>query len=530
MGSQSTQTIGMKKQMKLSNWKIKTLSAIALGLMVLGAFAPMRANAATTIQGTDFQQGSFSRVTDWYDYVRQYAAANGLTPPDSSEHAYLYTNYINVNGFQLFYIGLVNATHNGRYVTIPLQSFFEHYKSPGGKTAITASSFISLVTFQENGSTIYPNSPDKNDTLYASFSLGVDLTAFAGHPVPSYVATSQVIPLTSTDSFHWTWGLKYTNLNAVWWRIGVDPLNPCCDPLFSIPRALSRYSELTFSYDLAIDPTTKIAKLTTSYAIGQVTDLYLLTQSPVQHLNATGSYYLNGTRVPGPTGSQTVYDYLTNGRYMMSIVLANKAILASHTTTDKDASGNSVDDSENDVSQSAVDTKADDGETVFRANFGVKSSYALYDTSGSTYTNHTVTTRTVRRPGWGGNPVFAFQNHFMGFLPLFVAHVDPALFKQAQAGMVSLAVADYLYVIAYPQWGGTRIVHDPDFTAFYQPAGNAGLLVSLFIAVAVAAAVGGLIAFLLRRRRATSVVFGGATGATPPGQGPIPTGPPAPGR
>ncbi len=491
--------------------------------MLLGSFAPRSASGATTIQSTDFQQQSFSKVTDWFDYVRQYAAANGLPAPNSSEHAYLYTNYINVNGFQLFYVGLVNATHLGRYVTIPLQSFFEHYKTPGGKTAITASSFISLVAFQENSSTIYPNSPDRNDTLYASFSLGFNMSAF-GSQTPSYVASSQITPLTTSDNFHWTWGLKYTNLNAIWWRIGVDPLNPSWDS--SIPRALSRYSELTFNYDLTIDPTTKTAKLTTSYTIGKVTDLWLLTRWPVQHLTATGTYYLNGTQA----STQTVYQYLNAGGYKMSIVLAHKAILASHTTTDKDDSGKSVDDSDDDVTRSGIDTKADDGERVFRADFGVKATYKLYDPSETNYQTYNVTTRTVRRPGWGGNPVFAFQNRFMGFLPLFVAHVDPALFQQAQAGMVSFAVANYLYVIAYPQWGGTRIVHDPDFTAFYQPASNAGLLTSLFIAVAVAAAVGGVIAFLLRRRKTANVALGGATGPAPPGQGPIPTGPPSPGR
>ncbi len=338
------------------------------------------------------------------------------------------------------------------------------------------------------------------------------------------MAGSQIIPLTTTDNFHWTWGLKYTNLNAIWWRIGVDPLSPFWDP--SVTRAFSRYSELTFNYDLTIDPNSKTAKLTTSYTIGKVTDLWLLTRLPVQHLNSTGTYNLDGTLA----STQTVYEYLNLGGYKMSIVLAHKAILESHTAADKDDLGRPVDDSDNDVSRSGIDTRADDGERVFRADFSVKPKYKLFNISETSYQAYNVTARTVRIHGWGGNPVFSFQNRFMGFLPLFVVHVDPALFQQARAGMVSFDVSDYLYVIAYPQWGGTRIVHDPDFTAFYQPAGNIGLLTSLFVAVAVAAAVGGVIAFLLRRRKTTNVAFGGARGPTGPVKGPVPTGPPSPGR
>ncbi len=488
--------------------------------------------SADTVQSTDFRAKSFSRVVDWFDYVRQYAADNGFnTTGLENEHAYIYTNFINVGGFQLFYVGLVNATHNGRFVTIPLQTFFEHYETPAGKTAITASSFISLVSFRDNASSIYLNSPDRNDELYASFNLGVDLTAFGTRPVPPYVATSEIIPLTSTDDNHWRWGLKYTNLNAIWWRIWADPLFPHYE---TVPRGLARYSELTFNYDLTINPSTKTARLVASYTIGRVTDLWLLAPAPVYHLNSTGTYYLDGTQA----SPQNVYGFLQTGQYKMSIVLAQKTILVSQNTSqpttdrtdDANAQPVAVDDAERDVSLSAVNTEAPDGERVFRADFGAKPTYELYDSSDSNPTTLDATTRTVRRLGWAGNPVFWFQNRFMGLLPLFVAHVDPALMQQARSGLVSFVVSDYLYIISYQQWGGTKIVHDPDFTAFYQPATNAGLVTALFIAVVAAAAVGGVFAFLFRRKRAAGVAVGGYPGQAPPAPNPSPANPPSPGR
>lgn len=508
--------------------KFRALALLAVGVMMLFSFIPKNTYAATTLQGSDFQVQSFSKTVDYYDYVRSYAASQGYNMSSiQNQHAYIYTTYINVGGFQLFYSGLLNATHNGMNVTIPIQTVFEHFKTPQGKDAITASSFLSLVAFRENGtSDIFPNSPDKNDTVFASFSLGYTLSAFGTHPVPTYVANSQIIPLTSTDSNHWTWGLNYTNLNSIWWRIYPDPLLPLWDS--STPRAFAQYSQLSFTYALAIDPSAKTATLTTSYSVGRITDLYLLTATPrVLHLNSTGTYDLSGIS----RGAQTVYQYLAQNGYKLSIVQSHMAILASTTTSDSTDNGSSVDNnSESDVTHTGVNTIASDGEKVFRSDFGVKSTYQLYNSTSGAQTQYDVTTRTANRPAWGGNPVYGVQNIFMSFLPLFVYHVDPSLFQAARTGMVSFKVASYLYIISYPTWSGYKIVNDPQYTAYYQPANNLGLLTAIFIAVAVAAGIGGVFAFLFRRRRNASLAMTNPTNPAPnPSTGPIP-GPSGPSR
>jgi len=515
--------------MQYLSCRLKALPLIALSLLfLLPAMAFQTANASTVNSG-DFQAQSFSKVVDWYDYVRQYAASNDLPQPNATEHAYIYTNYINVGGFQLFYAGLVNATHNGTFVTIPIQTFFEHFKTVGGKDAITASSFISLVSFNESGTDPYPNSPDKADTVYASFSLGVNLTAITGHKLPGYVASSTIIPLTQVDSQHYTWGLKYTNLNAIWWKINPDPFFPTADLV--TPRGFAQYSELSFNYALAIDPNSKTATLTSNYTIGRMSDLYILSPTPAVHLNSTGTYNLSGSTI----NSQNIYQFLQSKQLKISIVLANKAILAG-TDTNKDNSGASVDNTNSiDVTHTAVNTAASDGDEIFKTDFGVKSKYQLYnytaDSSENTASTYDVNVRTVNVRAWAGNPVFWFQNRFMGFLRLFVANVDPDLIQQAKLGLLDLTVSDYLYIISYPTWGGYRIVHDPDYTAFYTPASNVGLLTAIFLAVAVAAGVGGLFAFLFRKRRATGLAVSGVRPTGPsPTQDPTPSGPSIPGR
>jgi hypothetical protein len=518
-----------EKMINIQSRKTRAIPFLILGALMLVAVAPRNAFAATGsgLQSTDFTVQSFSKTVDYYDYVRQYAASQGYNiTAIQNQHAYIYANYINVGGFQLFYAGLVNATdanHNNMNITIPIQTVFEHFKTPGGKDAITASSFLSLVSFQDNGtSDKYPNTPHLNDTIYASFSLGVNLTAITGHKMPSYVDSSHIIPLTSTDSNHWTWGLNYTNLNAIWWRIYPDPNAILPWQLWDAltPRGLAQYSQLSFTYDLAIDPTAKTATLTESYTVGQMTDLWLLTTAPIEHLNSTGTYNAAGTTKLSGT---TIYQFLTTGGYKLSIVQSHTAVVANTATTDSEPNGTSVDnDNSVDVSNTSVNTVATGGETVFRSNFAAKPTYQLYNSTSGAQTTYNDTVRTVNRKGWGGNPVFWIQNIFMGFLPLFVYHVDPSLFAAAKAGMASFQVANYLYIISYPTWGGYKIVNDPQYEAFYQPAGSSlGLLTVIFIAIAVAAGIGGVFAFLFRRRRAPTTSMSGPSST--PGQSPGPT-------
>ena len=498
--------------------------------MMLVAMVPKNTYATgPNLQSTDFTAQSFSKTVDFYSYVRQYAAANNINDTAiQNQHAYIYANFINVGGFQLFYAGLVNATDPGNSninVTIPIQTVFEHFKTPGGKDALTASSFLSLVAFQDATNDPMPNTPHLNDTIYASFSLGVNLTALTGQKAQSYVASSSIIPLTSTDSNHWSWGLNYTNLNAIWWRVYPYPsLNPFLNTFDNIPVAFAQYSQLSFVYSLAIDPTAKTATLTESYTVGQMTNLWIRT-TPVTHLNSTGTYYLNGTKV---TGAPNIYQYLSQNGYKLSIVQSQTAVVANIDTSDSTSNGTSVDnDASADVSNTDVSTIAA-GETVFKSNFAAKPTYQVDNsTSGATNT-YNDTVRTVNRKAWGGNPLFAIQNVFMGFLPLFVEHVDPTLFAAARAGMADFWVSNYLYIITYPTWGGYKIVNDPQYEALYQPAGSSlGLLTVLFIAIAVAAGIGGVFAFLFRRRKPPTTSMSGPT-STPsqsPGPMPGPSGP-----
>jgi len=105
--------------------------------------------------------------------------------------------------------GLINIADEDSEITIPIQTTMMKYKSQDElKDVVTASSFVMLMAFNETQNTIFSQSPDRNDTLYASFGLGYDLgELFVGSSKPDLNSGSEVIPLeSSSDGLEWTRG------------------------------------------------------------------------------------------------------------------------------------------------------------------------------------------------------------------------------------------------------------------------------------------------------------------------------------
>jgi len=285
--------------------------------------------AVDTLTPNDFKLQSFSKTVDFLDFARAYAAASGKPIPPSNWHAYLYQNYINTSGFQLFYSGLSNITTGQGALTIPVQSFLEHYKTPNGKDVLTSSSFIMLLAFNDTATSLHTDSPDINDNLYASFSLGLDLTNITGTSKPALSSKTELIPLTQPDDNTWEWGMRCTNLTAIWWRMFINPLAPRYEAL---PIAITTYEELTFTYKLVLNAADNTATVTSNYVIGRMTNLWLIWWlfliPVVAHYNATGTYRPNGAKI----SNQTIYQFLEQQHIKMSIVLFQNSLVLNDVT------------------------------------------------------------------------------------------------------------------------------------------------------------------------------------------------------
>jgi hypothetical protein len=495
-----------------------------LGAFLLAVFSTatlIPVNAAETLSSEDFKQESWSKTIDFFDYARSYAAAHGKTPPHENWHANFYMIYINVSGFQLLYTGLINITTDTATLTIPVQNFLEHYRTKNGKHVLASSSFITLLAFNDTDASLYPDSPDKNDNLYASFSLGLDGTHLEGKLMPALSSKTTIIPLTSSsDKLDWHWGMSYKNLTAIWWRIYPDPMKPHYE--MKMPIAITTYEELTFTYNLKINPTEHTATLTANYAIGRMTNLWvihwvLFMQTPVPivvHYNSTGAYQLDGAK----TSNETIYQYLEKQRIKMSVVLFQNFFVLNHRTVNKfNLNNKEVKDSEVDVSNGTITTSTEDGEKVFEASFGVKETYNLYnytaDPDELTYNTYNAVTRTTKIAGYAHNPIFNTHTVFLKYIPLAIAHMRPALYEKAKEHITNMTRADYFYIISYPTYSGFRVEHDPKYTAYleipeFSPGTPAkGILnwqAYLLVSLGIVAIVGVTALLVMKRRRKIS--------------------------
>jgi hypothetical protein len=483
-----------------------TLGTLLAAIILLGLTAPLA--KADTLVKTDFDQESFSKTVDYMEYVRAYATLHGIPQPADFDkwHANMYMTYVNSSGLKLLYAGLEDiTTDESAYLRIPMQSFIMHYKTnENNRDVILASTFLMLMAFNETATSLYPDSPDRNDILYASFSLGFDLSAL-GKTLPVLNSKTETIPLTHEGN-QWTWGMKYTNLTALWWRTWIDPNNPRFDN--SLPLALTVYDELTFTYKLTIDPEAGTATLQENHVIGRMRHLIVgLLPLLWTYYNSTGTY-----RILGKTSNDTIHDFIQDNNLKMSIINFQTSVMADHETYSETATGQDVTDAEVAVTDTSIDTYADDGEKIFNADFGTKKTYKLYDFTAdpteSTFSTYESTARTAKIEGYAGNGgLFAYHIGLMKFLPAVVVHMYPALFAKAASTIANMSRANYFYIIAYPEYSGYRVEHDPTFTAYIatpsgtgpeQPPASAGALIIVAIIIIV---VGIAVAVLISRRK-----------------------------
>jgi len=473
--------------------KTKSLLGI-LPVCITLASLVLPACAADTLLASDFKEESWAKTIDFFDYARAYALLHGMLPPPDNYHAYMYMTYVNTRGLHMLYAGLSNITFGGgAYFTIPIQTFMMHYKTENNsRDVLTASTFLMLMAFNETEQSIYPDSPDMHDNLWSSFSMGFDFSEkFPNASFPSMNSKTSIIPLShSDDKLQWSWGMKYTNLTAIWWRTYISPTN---HTYHSWPMAITTYDELTFTYNLTISPDTNMATLTENHVIGRIRDLWHFWGWFIipfyNHYNSTGCY-----RYGNKISNETVYQFLQRNKIKMSIVNFQTSVMFDRNTYSLSSDGQNVTDSDILVSNSSISTYADDGEKILDASFGTKETYNLYnytaDSSENTFDTYNATTRTCKIDGFAQNKnLFVFHIGLMKSLPLLVANMHSQLFQKAKESITNMTKANYFYLIAYPTYSGYRVVHDPTLTIYLTTSTTPAnpYLVPVLIIVGIAA-------------------------------------------
>lgn len=467
------------------------LSFIIGFLLLVNSFALIGVHASDVITSSDFSSTSFSKTIDLLDYARQHAQEVGGTLPPTGWSSDTVVNYINQNGFKLLYMGLSGVDINNAKYQLPMQSIVERFNTTKGEAAMTASSFLMLMAFNDTVGSLYPGSPDRGDNLWASFSTGTDYSAILSPgDTPKLVTSVEVTPMKSSGN-EYTWGMTYKDLAAVWWSISGTGYK-------LLPAAFCVYNELGFNYRLVFSPADGTAKVFATYTIGEMRDLWTLGRTGILpvivHYNSTGTYNLRQLKV----GSETIHGFLERNKISMSIVMNQRTWVADKIVSSKvngvDASSGGVD-----VSSGSVQSTTSDGEKVFDVGFGEKATYRLEEASGEKTYN--AVTRTERVNLYAKNPILMIQNSLLFYSNTLMSQFMPAKYAEDAKVWMNATKADYLFATSYPTYGGYQVIHDPVYTAYIPPVSSP---ISGGVPIPEAAVLIGLavtVIFLVRRRR-----------------------------
>jgi hypothetical protein len=298
--------------------------------------------------------------------------------------------------------------------------------------------------------------------------------------------------------------MRYANLTAIWYKTDINPNNHDYN---KTAVAVTRYDELTFTYNLTINKETHTATLTQNYVIGRMRDLYIpatVDDSPaLLHFNSTGCYRtLAGTQVNGTT----IYEWLNEHQIKMSIIQYQTTMVINHSVQNMADSQNVTDNDVNVTSSDVATTIAGTGEKVFDASFGSKNTYNLYNyTDDNKESTYTAVIRTAKIRGFALNTVISNCTSFLRYVSYVLKHIDGPAYNQGQTLTLNVTGESYLYIISFPTYSGYRIVQDPTLTAYFAPTASTSssparyeLIMALVIIIA---AIVLIVAVVLIRKR-----------------------------
>jgi len=388
-----------------------------------------------------------------------------------------FVNYENVSAFLLSLNMVEDDNGTG---TVPFQLFGMHYYTPDGNEVFIGAILAFLMAFEDtyNGTGPGQNGMPDPGNENISYVIPFGVSGILDDAYPPEVVVQEVEKL---GEGHYRFGIQYKNLYAF-----VSP-NFLASALLRTGW-IAKFSELTISYDVTMDPVTNEVRAETFYTIGEVTELWFI--------------FLGA---PIPLDPHSMPEHLGLSVVHFVTVFTSKYQGASGNTT-----GATLNPAINEpVDEDIVLKVGDDSERALKV--GTRGTFDLINEStdyvieeDQPATNAIVGARLVDLilVAWqlgfaaGAMSVFAYalsddvQAAYDGPLDL----AERSLLPSNDDGFVANPL---WYAVSFPQWNGYRVVHDPVYTAYSSFEASSdddadqfnagGLIVLVLIVVAVVA-------------------------------------------
>jgi hypothetical protein len=445
------------------NRHVKSLSLVLVGLFLLCCLTSGTANALPPAQWYPGAERAFFGHT----FAEEYWTNDSIlinTPNWTVQFIASFVNYNTPNGsFQasLVSLGMVeNAT--GFKFTLPYQLFALHFTTPNNKDVFIGALLAFLYAWNE---TIPDGVPSPGEDRWFLIPYGYN-EANASTPL-----TIEAIPATKLSAGHYQFGIRYRNLCAR----AVDTKSALGFWLTLLfPVVEITFSELSITYDVKVNPANGEITTKTNYVIGQANELRNFTK-PVSNPHA----------------------------YLKNIGIGAAHFVVVFTSQYRTQTGSTTPVHTQNRNLANVTTDLEGRQRAFALSTG--GDYDVYNESTDTLLNSSLPAYSwILTPlpidllliGWQlpiSADLFAIIAYAMS--PYLQSRFSSprALYDQANQ---TLNAAAFWYGIAFPEYNGYRVVHDPVYTA-YSNIGQNRLPAWLGLVVLTAASMVGIIVLVL---------------------------------
>ena len=347
--------------------------------------------------------------------------------------------YMNSHNVQAFLVAVKHIKNETQVGVIPYQLFGLHYFSPEGQEVFIGAIFAFLMGYNNT------YDPDTGSKKLDPTSLFYIIPFGAANLVKNDYVPSVERSLKEIDDTHYIFEMSYKNLyafvtNNLFWSAVLKT------------GWIARFSELTIRYEITLDIDNGEVRAETFYTLGQVTELWaFILGLPVP---------VDVTEIPETLGIAAVH-------YVATFTSYSRMVGA--------GTGNKIDPGIEEPIDEDIGIEAKNNERVFKIGF--RGEYDLKDETkdppatlktGEKAINILLKTRLTDL--WLILWQLGFSADLMSVMAYGISDNLQDRFDSPRdlknKALYTFHSTSLWYTVAFPEWGGYRIEHDPTYTAY----------------------------------------------------------------
>jgi hypothetical protein len=412
---------------------------ISVGIVILIAMILLLSSTVPGSAMDDWQDGDEANYTGGRTFDEEFWVADYTNTTNEGYNLTSSIFYVNQSNVQAFLIAVKEISNETNKGVVPYQLFGLHYYTPKGQEVFIGAIFAFLMGYNntydpENGTTELDR-----DSLFYIIPFGAANAVNNKDYIPKTERS-----ITKVDNTQYIFEISYKNLYAFVVK------NPLWSAILKTGY-VAKFSELTIRYKITLDEDKGEVRAETFYSIGQVTELWaFILGIPIP---------VDVTKIPETLGVAAVH-------YVATFTSYSKIIGA--------GSGKTIETGITEPTDEDLNFKIDNDERIFKIGF--RGTYDLIEEAPErkTLKSDLNAINLLLKPGINDALLVLNQLGYSSDLMAIMSYgmsenlqdrfSSPRDLKQK--AIMKFHTNTLWYAVAFPEWGGYRIEHDPTYTAY----------------------------------------------------------------